>query len=273
MNISAKLLLALLTQIFLFTKNLEAQNTFPSSGSAGIGTTTPNASSALEIKSTTQGLLISRMTKAQRDAIVTPATGLMVYQTNSTPGFYYYSGTAWTAITVKSKGWSLTGNAGTASGANFIGTTDAQPLMFKVNNTKAGFLDFTGNIGFGLQSLSSNTGDYNSAFGYQALYANTTGSSNTANGFQSIYSNTTGYQNTANGRIALFYNTIGYNNTANGFGSLYSNTAGYNNTANGSYALTYNTIGTENTANGAFALNRNTTGVYNTANGSNALYF
>ena len=35
------------------------------------------------------------MTKTQRDAIATPAIGLLIYQTNSTPGFYYYDGTAW----------------------------------------------------------------------------------------------------------------------------------------------------------------------------------
>src|ERR1700754_1012407 len=73
-------------------------NTFPLTGSAGIGTTTPDASSLLEIKSTKKGLLIPRMTKAQRDAISNPATGLMIYQTNSNAGFYYYNGTVWTAV-------------------------------------------------------------------------------------------------------------------------------------------------------------------------------
>src|ERR1051326_3224138 len=82
---------------------LFAQNIFPSSGAAGIGTTTPDASSLLEIKSTSKGLLISRMTQAQRNAIVSPATGLLIYQTNATPGFYYYNGSAWTAVTQKNK--------------------------------------------------------------------------------------------------------------------------------------------------------------------------
>src|SRR4030095_16325743 len=100
MKTSTKILLVLLMQTFSISKDLHAQtNTFPSTGRAGIGTTTPNASSALEIKSTTQGLLISRMTRVQRDAIASPATGLMIYQTNSTPGFYYYTGSAWTAVT------------------------------------------------------------------------------------------------------------------------------------------------------------------------------
>jgi trimeric autotransporter adhesin len=72
---------------FIFYIDVNAQtNTFPSSGAAGIGTTTPDASSLLEIKSTSKGLLIPRMTLTQRNAIAAPATGLMIYQTNS-PGF------------------------------------------------------------------------------------------------------------------------------------------------------------------------------------------
>lgn len=82
-------------------KNASAQNTFPSSGAAGIGTASPNGSSLLDVTSTTKGVLIPRMTKAQRDGIVSPATGLLVYQTNNTPGFYYYSGSAWTAVSSK----------------------------------------------------------------------------------------------------------------------------------------------------------------------------
>jgi hypothetical protein len=71
-----------ITSVMLFFAEISfAQtNIFPSTGSAGIGTTTPDASSALEINSTTRGLLISRMTKTQRDAIASPSTGLMIYQ-------------------------------------------------------------------------------------------------------------------------------------------------------------------------------------------------
>src|SRR5262249_41625375 len=67
-------------------------------GSVGIGTTTPDASSLLEIRSTSKGVLVPRMTQAQRNAIVTPATGLLVYQTNKTPGFYYYNGSSWSSV-------------------------------------------------------------------------------------------------------------------------------------------------------------------------------
>jgi hypothetical protein len=73
-------------------------NIFPSSGNVGLGTTTPNAGAQLELQSTTKGLLIPRMTKANRDAIASPATGLLIFQTDNTPGFYYYSGSAWKSV-------------------------------------------------------------------------------------------------------------------------------------------------------------------------------
>jgi hypothetical protein len=47
----------------------------------------------LDIKSTTRGMLSPRMTQAQRNAIISPATGLVVYQTDNTPGYYYNTGT------------------------------------------------------------------------------------------------------------------------------------------------------------------------------------
>ncbi len=55
-------------------------------------------SAVLDASSTSQGMLIPRMTTAQRNAITSPATGLMIYQTDGTAGFYYYNGSAWTAI-------------------------------------------------------------------------------------------------------------------------------------------------------------------------------
>ncbi|MFN9112182.1 MAG: beta strand repeat-containing protein [Bacteroidota bacterium] len=51
------------------------------SGSVGIGTSAPNASAALDVTSTTQGVLFPRMTTTQRNAIATPADGLVIYNT------------------------------------------------------------------------------------------------------------------------------------------------------------------------------------------------
>ena len=64
----------------------------------GINTNNPDASSALEIESTTGGILIPRLKQTQRNQITAPATGLMIYQTDQTSGFYFYDGTAWTKI-------------------------------------------------------------------------------------------------------------------------------------------------------------------------------
>lgn len=58
----------------------------------GIGTVTPVASSILDITSTTKGMLAPRMTTAQRNAIVTPADALLVYDTD-VKSFYYYNTT------------------------------------------------------------------------------------------------------------------------------------------------------------------------------------
>ena len=64
----------------------------------GINTNNPDASSALEIESTTGGILIPRLTETQRDEIVAPTTGLMIYQSDETAGFYYYNGSIWTNV-------------------------------------------------------------------------------------------------------------------------------------------------------------------------------
>ena len=64
----------------------------------GIGTTSPDASAALDVESTTKGLLPPRMTEAERDAISSPATGLIIYQTDGIAGLYEYNGTTWVNI-------------------------------------------------------------------------------------------------------------------------------------------------------------------------------
>jgi len=64
-------------------------------GSVAVGAATPEASALMDLSSTTQGLLVPRMTLAQRDAIATPSLGLLIYQTDGTAGFYHHNGTAW----------------------------------------------------------------------------------------------------------------------------------------------------------------------------------
>ena len=64
----------------------------------GINTNTPEASAALDVTSTEGGILIPRLTETQRDAIASPATGLMVFQTDQTTGFYFFNGAAWAQL-------------------------------------------------------------------------------------------------------------------------------------------------------------------------------
>ena len=94
-------------QIFIlfvvFSINANAQT--------GIGTSTPNASAKLEVAATDKGFLLPRMTAAQRGLIPSPATGLLVYQTDVEAGFYVNTGIpvtpVWTRVNMD---WTRTGN-------------------------------------------------------------------------------------------------------------------------------------------------------------------
>jgi len=72
---------------------------------------------------------------------------------------------------------------------------------------------------------ANNTGNWNTALGYQTLWSNTSGGDNTASGYYALYYNTTGSSNTASGLRALYSNTTGEGNTAFGYQAGYSGTA------------------------------------------------
>ena len=222
--------------LFIVTISIKAQ--------VGIGTISPDSSAMLEVKSTTKGFLPPRVTATEKNGIVSPATGLIVYQTDGTKGFYYYDGSSWKLLPSASNAVPYTG----ATGAVNLGNYD-----LTVNGLT---------VGRGSGNISSNTSS-----GYQTLYNNTIGSDNTAIGLNALYSNTYGSSNTAIGLNALYFNTAGYSNTSSGYQTLYSNTSGSDNTAIGFRALYNNTTGDNNTAIGSDAFKRNTTGSFNTAIG------
>ncbi len=90
-----KRIFALIACVLGFAATTQAQT------NVGINTANPVASAALMVDTAAtgpQGMLVPRMTQARRNAITSPATGLMVYQTDNTPGFYYYNGTGWSAV-------------------------------------------------------------------------------------------------------------------------------------------------------------------------------
>jgi hypothetical protein len=183
--------------------------------------------------------------------------------------------TGTTGPTGGNNAWLLTGNSGTNSGIDFIGTTDTAALIIKVNNQEAGIIAPTAysSTAYGYQALTANTYNANAAFGYQALYSNITGEANTAMGLYALSSNVSGSENTAIGNQSLYRSTstIGYN-TGIGDETLASNTTGSQNTAVGAQCLINNTTGSQNVFMGTGAYLSNTTGNGNTAIGFGALY-
>lgn len=256
--------------LFMLPLFATAQNSFPASGSAGIGTASPNASSILEMNSTTQGMLAPRMTKAQRDAILTPATGLLIYQTTNTPGFYFYNGSAWAAMVSNGANKTLSNlTASTAVNVDLLPSTAntynlGAPLSSWKNIYSNGdvYID-------GFKFLSNGNSTTNVFVGNDAG-KNSTVSNNVGVGHQALYDNSSGYDNVAIGTYSLKDNLAGYNNTAIGNNSLYTNTNGDNNSAMGDEALSFNSTGNNNTAIGKSALSLNTGGSYNVALGSYA---
>jgi len=63
--------------------------------SIGNGSNVANASSILDLTSTTKGFLPPRMTSTQRTSISSPANGLVVYQSDGTTGLYQYNSSVW----------------------------------------------------------------------------------------------------------------------------------------------------------------------------------
>ena len=68
-----------------------------SAGNVGIGTTAPNANAILDVTSTTKAFMPPRMTTAQRDAVSSPAAGMVIYNT-TTGVLNFHNGTAWGAV-------------------------------------------------------------------------------------------------------------------------------------------------------------------------------
>jgi|GEM_PF-739361 len=262
----------------------------------GINTTSPFAQ--LEIKSTNQatpsntdGILIPKIDAFPLTNPTAAQNSMMVYLTNDLPGkpkgFYYWDNgsSTWKGFGGNA-GWELLGNSGTDPNVNFIGTKDANDVVFRRDNVISGKIGMANtsfgrsslnplnsgiyNSAFGLSSLANNTsGNSNSAFGNYSLFNTSSGNFNTAVGSNSMYSNTIGIQNTAMGSSASELNSTGNNNSSLGHYALYNNISGSNNTAVGLESL-YTNLGSSNTALGYRSGYTTTTGTNNITVGANA---
>lgn len=204
----------------------------------------PDNSAILDVSSDSMGVLIPRMSMAQRDAITVPINGLLIFQTDNTPGFYYFNGIS----------WALIGTEAFAINDLIDGRTDSSSVF----------------LGKGSGVNNDGTDNKNVALGDSALKANTSGYANTATGYRALFRNTSGWGNTSYGANTSLFNTSGWGNTAIGVSALFNNTSGIYNTGTGNGALFRNTTGNYNTVSGLSAADFNTTGDNNTAFGRGA---
>ncbi|WP_264549785.1 hypothetical protein [Flavobacterium sp. N2820] len=207
----------------------------------GIGTTSPDPSSILDIRSSNSGLLVPRVNLTSTTDAITipnPAESLLVYNLNTinnvSRGFYYWQDNVWTPIKSNNDGggsntsWNLTGNSLT-SGTEFLGTTNYNALNFRVNNQQVGRIHPNGGLAFGNGALAN---DNNSI----AIGRSATSSSNNEAIAIGPSANASGFRSTAIGMQSVASNNntlaLGYFSSASGFQSTGIGVSSLSNTNN-----------------------------------------
>lgn len=241
----------------------------------GIGTTNPDNSSILDLKSSNSGLLIPRINLSSTTDNITipnPANALLVYNLSTVndivPGFYYWD-SKWKKMSSNSGStddthWKLEGN--TLSSVNeFLGSKNYFPLNFKVNNAQIAKFHPNGGINLGLNATAHPDGSV--AIGQNA--AASVNNSALALGYSAVAS---GYRATAIGYGAVASNNdvvaIGYNSNVSG---IYSAAIGFetNVTGQSAFALGYQARATGYLSS-AIGNNSSSTGAWSTAIGFGA---
>lgn len=204
--------------------------------------------------------------------------GIKFYSSSSPGGFYTFPRTDGTINQVLSTdgagqiswvdgGWSLTGNAGTIAGTNFIGTTDAEDFMVKTNGNQIALFGQNGNVALGSEIVAFSL-PTPIASGIGSLAA---GGGSTASG---MFSTALGLVSVSSGNMSMSWGSIdeftSQPNVASGDGSTafgeHTTASGLNSTAWGartiSSAFTSTAWGISSTASG---YNSTAFGNHNTA--------
>ena len=137
-------------------------------GQVIINNPSPSFSAILDINSTNKGLLIPRMSTANRNSILSPVNGLLVYD-NTFNEFFYHDNTIWKPI---ANGWRLDGNTGTNPTINHIGTNDMVDFVFRTAGFERGRIIAGGNWGIGTNNPTAKLhvqGNYRLEDGTQGL--------------------------------------------------------------------------------------------------------
>ena len=140
----------------------------------GDNPTSIQKSSILELESTRQGLLLPRLTDTVAINSLTPPDGMIIYLTADN-SLRIRSNGAWkklASMADATANWSLTGNTGTDSANNFIGTLDGKPLTIKTDNAARMIIGSNGNVGIGTTTPSA-TLNVNGTVKLENLAANT----------------------------------------------------------------------------------------------------
>ena len=227
--------------------------------------TSPDASAMLDITSTDKGILIPRMTTTEREAINSPATGLLAYDTENS-SFWYYNGTGWSEVgsaaftTDDGLTQSINNDDDFVFGADSLnyGTGMESKLFYD----KSKFALRAGGIQ-GTDWDESNLGDYSIGLGVAIK----------ASGYAAVALGD-GVEATGNYSIAFGLNTEAQGDNSTAFGSstdaigIYSTAFGSNTEAQGDNSTAF---GNSTTANGysstAFGISTTAEGSYTTAFG------
>lgn len=245
-----KLSILLSISILALTHSVIAQ-------SVGVGTTTPDASAVLDMTSTSGGLLVPRMTAVQRQAISSPAVGLMVFDSTN-KAFYYFTGAGWLELLAGSVDKIIDADGDTK--IQVEESPDEDIIRF----------DMGGQEHFRFKGPHIHVTQGNSVFlgGDAGLNDDLTNNENVYIGKDAGRSSTGATNNTAVGAYALDRQVLGSFNTSIGWSSLTNATQGSNSTAVGATALRDNVNGSNNVAVGSQALVTNINGGSNVAVGA-----